>query len=321
MTLAGFSKYFSPKKYFSRFMVIFNRMALHRLDLLVAPAAATSFQHPPIFILGAPRCGSTLIYQVITEAFELSYLSNLHCMFFGAPSHVEKVVKKSKNVIRKQYSSHHGETDGWMSPSECGNWWYRFFRRKSVYVALDEIDDSEMKEFRRSLLALTRAASRPVVFKNLYASMRLKAITKYIPEALIVVIDRNELDQGQSLLESRFKVFGDYSSWWSVPLPNVEVLETRPAHIQVVDQIRGVMKIISADLRMFPSDQVHRLNYEQFCNDTHAELSKLESFFLKNSCSCPVDLTGVPATFDRKNNCRIDKDVYLNLQTYLDGDV
>jgi len=34
--------------------------------------------HSPLFIVGPPRCGSTLLYQVLTEAFDLAYVSNVH---------------------------------------------------------------------------------------------------------------------------------------------------------------------------------------------------------------------------------------------------
>ena len=39
---------------------------------------------PPVFILGAPRSGSTLLYQVLTEAFDFAYLTNLQGFLAGA---------------------------------------------------------------------------------------------------------------------------------------------------------------------------------------------------------------------------------------------
>ena len=42
--------------------------------------------YPPIFIIGAPRSGSTLLLQAIIEVFDLGYISNCHCNWYGAPA-------------------------------------------------------------------------------------------------------------------------------------------------------------------------------------------------------------------------------------------
>ena len=43
-----------------------------------------ALEKPPIFIIGPPRSGSTLLYQVLTSYFDLSYFKNLHSKYYFA---------------------------------------------------------------------------------------------------------------------------------------------------------------------------------------------------------------------------------------------
>lgn len=283
--------------------------------MITAPTYNTSFKHPPIFFLGAPRSGSTLIYQVATDAFDVAYLSNRHCQFFGSPALVERLFRPLQNKTPSDYTSHHGQTKGWAAPSECGQWWYRFFQRDPVYVTLADVDKRKMRNFRRSLLALTEATDRPVVFKNLYASLRLEAITKHIPEALFIVIKRNELDNAHSILEGRMKALNCYDQWWSVPPPNVEQLKLLEPAQQAVEQIRAVHNVISHAVvdGLIDSNRVLTLEYEKFCDDVHASVDELE-FFLGAHGVTVSRRNNIPEKFSINRDIRIDKNLYSELQ-------
>lgn len=88
------------------------------------------------------------------------------------------------------------------------------------------------------MAALTNAFGRPILFKNLYAPLRIQAIAHHLPESLFIITHRDEVDNGHSLLEVRKKVFGSYHQWWSMEPPDTESLKRLPAHQQVKEQIR-----------------------------------------------------------------------------------
>ena len=54
-------------------------------------------EYPPIFIVGAPRCGGTFVYQALTDILEVGYISNFVARFWNAPTIgtylAEKVLK------------------------------------------------------------------------------------------------------------------------------------------------------------------------------------------------------------------------------------
>ncbi|MFQ5425907.1 MAG: hypothetical protein ACE5EV_02380, partial [Gaiellales bacterium] len=64
---------------------------LDRIEVRAGGRIRQDSRSPAILIVGAPRCGSTLLYQLVARRFDVTYLSNLHCAFFGAPSIVERV--------------------------------------------------------------------------------------------------------------------------------------------------------------------------------------------------------------------------------------
>ena len=286
------------------------------MDIHIAPNYKKAFKHPPIFLLGAPRSGSTLLFQVITDAFDVAYLSNRHCNFFGSPALAERIFSPLENKTPSDYDSYHGQTKGLSAPSECGAWWYRFFRRNPAYVTLADVDEQSMRNFRRSLLALSESTNKPLVFKNLYASLRLEAIAKYVPEALFVVIQRNELDNAHSILESRMKAQNDYNQWWSIPPPNVEQLKLLDPAQQVVQQIRGVHNVINQAIKdgFIDSNRVFTMQYEKFCDDVHTSLQELEKFFLTHNLTVSRRYS-VPEKFSINRTTRIEKKLYEELQS------
>jgi hypothetical protein len=133
---------------------------------------------------------------------------------------------------------------GWSAPSECGGFWYRFFRRKPQYVPGEEFDPRQGKKLRAALRALLGAFGRPVLFKNLHCSLRLEPLSAAIPEALFIFIRRDVVDNAHSLLEARREVFGHYAGWWSMEPPQIRTLETLPPEQQVVEQVRSINALV-----------------------------------------------------------------------------
>jgi len=49
-----------------------------------ADSGDTPLRYPPLFIIGPPRTGSTLLYQLVVQRFDVGYLANRHCRLYGA---------------------------------------------------------------------------------------------------------------------------------------------------------------------------------------------------------------------------------------------
>ncbi|MCW8932673.1 MAG: sulfotransferase [Gammaproteobacteria bacterium] len=275
--------------------------------------------YPPIFILGAPRSGSTLLFQLITSAFNVGYLSNLHCRFYCGPAFIEKLNCKFKHKYLSDYSSNHGDTKLLTEPSECGAFWYRFFLPAINYTKITNIESKKMDDFRRNIAAISKERKNSIVFKNLYAALRIEPIVDVIPEALFIIINRDETDNAHSILDARMRVNGNYEEWWSLPTQELEQLKCQPAEVQVVKQIRNTYKIIESDLTRLNvrKHKILTINYEELCDDVYEQLDKIEVFFKDNNKNIKRTNNIIPKTFQRNKQIKIDPQLYQSLKNYI----
>ena len=284
----------------ARSMRLANR-ALGRFE--TRASGVPDLRQTPILIVGAPRSGSTLLYQLMVERFDVAYISNRHCRWHGAPSLVER---RSRGVRHAPtYSSYHGAETGATAPSECGGYWYRFFPRSPHHIPIEAADPAALAALRRSVARFGAAAGRPILFKNLYCSLRIAPIAQALPEALWLVIERDLLDNARSLLASRMRRSGGYTEWWSAEPPGVERLRALSPEQQVVEQIRGISAAIAAARRTVGGDRFLDVSYEGLCDDSGAAMDAIAEFCALYATRLTV-AAEIPPRFDRGAGAPID---------------
>lgn len=296
-----------------RLAPVINR-GLHYAEVLLSSGSDRPLPHAPVLIVGAPRSGSTLLFQVLTEAFDFGYLSNLHCLFNGAPSWVERLVRPLRWRSESSFSSKRGVVPGRAAPSECGAFWYRFFRRKPQYVQAG--DFHARRSMRAALRALLRAFGRPVLFKNIHCSLRLEPLANAVPEALFIFITRNVVDNAHSLLETRRDVFDDYARWWSMEPPNIETLKNLPAEQQVVEQIRQINALVAGQLTELHGGRYLTIAYEDLTARPHEVVETVARFLAARGAEPPRRNVQIPAAFPARTKVTIDAELYDRLCAY-----
>ena len=285
--------------------------ALDRAEACLLHASTRPLASPPIVIVGAPRSGSTLLAQTMIGCLDVSYLSNLHCALYGSPALAERLVRLRPRPAMV-YESRHGSTSGWLSPSECGQFWYRFFRREPQYVPPAEADPRSMTRLRASVAAFQAAAGRPIVFKNLICSLRVAATARALPEAIFIVIHRDLLANARSLLAARLSVTGSYDCWWSAQPPGYEATLRLPPEEQVVAQVQGVAAVIATDRAKLEGDRFLDVDYAELCRDPAAVLRSVEGFAAAHSCALRRR-ADPPATFPSPRSPALDPDLDARL--------
>ncbi|MFP3982443.1 MAG: sulfotransferase [Desulfurivibrionaceae bacterium] len=298
---------------FNRAIVRLGRLVNWGLVLIDRAPSDSGMVPEVVYVIGPPRSGSTLVMQTLTDAFDFGYISNGHCRWFGAPALAERWFRPLKNKQPSDYESQHGRTKQDSDPAECGAWWYRFFRRKPAYVTNHDVSERKMRAFRGSLARLQEAFGKPLIFKNLFASLRLEPMAHYVPEALYIVIERDWVDNAQSILKSRKDALGTYDRWWSVPPPNVDELEKLPPVQQVVGQIESIHRLIDEDIqRLGLEDRTFRVCYEEFCADVHGTLERFQAFLASHGVELERRCE-VPTEFEVRRSVRIPQKMYDEL--------
>jgi hypothetical protein len=204
------NKYINPKNYFKAFtnygpLILSPFIKIYEKEK-IEYFGNMPLKHDPLFIIGAPRTGSTILYQAMTNLYDVLYVDNLGCkfhrnFFFG--------IWLSNRIFTDQphnnYISEHGDTSmsGMHAPSECGQFWYRWLPEKHHFIDYDEITDEMIKQIQNEVSAVINYFDKPILFKNLNAGQRLRLIQKCFPNAKFLYIKRSPFFVVQSILKAR----------------------------------------------------------------------------------------------------------------------
>lgn len=236
----------------------------------------------PIFIIGPPRSGTTLVYQLLTSCFDVSYITNLEARRTYAPALAAVLAKiVSLGVHEKtQFYSAYGRTPGQLGPHEAGQFWYRWFPAgENVYVRYGDLNSKTTAEMKRYVSFLQRIKQKPIVFKNVYHCARIDVLKKLFPDAVFIVIRREPLEVAQSILRAREDVGVGRETWWSLPLPPpVGIPVEMPWAEQIVRQVEDVYGEIDSQREGAENERFFNINYRSLCEVPEEVLFSLESY-------------------------------------------
>ena len=238
-------------------------------------------KYPPVFIIGAPRCGSTLLYKILTERFEFTYFNNFTARFFEVPI-CGMFLNRLLGIksLAGNYSFDYGNMQGLGAPNECGEFWYRWFSRPPhVYVEPGTTPAKKLNHIRWEIGGMEAVTRRPILFKNLYNSMRIAPIAKAIPNALFLVMRRDMGDTALSILKGRMRNNHSREEWWSLPPKEFSSLKNCRWDEQITGQVVHIYRQIEADRNRFGEERFFDVSYEEFCMDVHSVVGKIEQFF------------------------------------------
>lgn len=228
-------------------------------------------QYPPIFIIGAPRTGSTYLFQMLASYFQFAYLNNLSSIIFKTPSlaiYINKLLGIN-NFANK--TSEYGFTPGLFSPSEGGpvfNYWFGTLEGAGNIKNREHIARTEI----RTISSIMEA---PFLAKNLNNSMRIPLIIRTFPNACFIHIKRNPIYVTQSLILARRRLFGDQSKWFGPTPPEKKELEVLSPFEQVVLQVKLIEECIDKDIAQLDIKRVIEVNYEDLCDSKEAVLRNI----------------------------------------------
>ena len=277
------NKYINPKNYFkaitncgpsilSPFIKIFEKEKVEYFGNM-------PLKHDPLFIIGAPRTGSTILYQSLTNLYDVLYIDNFGCkfhrnFFFGLWLSNKIYADQPHN----NYDSEHGDTSmhGMHTPSECGQFWYRWLPKEHHFIDYDEIADEMIKQIKKEVSAVINYFDKPILIKNLNVGQRLRLIWKCFPNAKFLYIKRDPFFVVQSILKARSQKNIPHNQIWSIKPPNYKSLLSLDEVSMVTAQVYYLERQIEKDLSLFDKKNVFTFNYESMTTNFTDFLSNLE---------------------------------------------
>lgn len=235
----------------------------------------------PVFIVGAPRSGSTILYQILTNYLKVNYADNL-CQAFYRDMGLGMALSLHifKDRAHNCYTSRFGDTEacGWHAPSECGPYFRRYLPADEHYIAQEDMGRYEKNGLKVSLERLFRMSPYPFVIKNLVLSMRLRLIHRFWPRARIIWVRREPENIVHSILRARRQLNIPAHQWWSVKPKRFRQWLSLPEDEMVVQQVMAIEQHIQNDWILFNENQRMEMNYNTFVNRTERHISAVGSF-------------------------------------------
>ncbi len=287
-------------------------MPVEKLIMLFNKSIIKKPPYYPIFIVGAPRSGTTLLSQVFIQYFNVAYFNNITANFPKAPVAATWLFNRMyANVPLSEYTSNFGKTTGKYGAHEAAEFWYRWFPRgEKIYTSAGDLSKIQKSELAVTIQSMSVIANRPFAFKNTYNAMRLGALIKAMPNAIILVCHRDPVDNAQSILNARIKNFQSKDAWWSVPPKEIDQIRNLNYNQQVVDQVYYIEEQIKRD----DNNRFIHIDYQELCKEPKKTLDSIAKQAQAKGLNLSIRNPKLPESFKLSTGCKVDPDDYEQIQ-------
>ncbi|MBD2729719.1 sulfotransferase [Nostoc sp. FACHB-892] len=243
----------------------------------------TQIKHPPIFIIGHWRSGTTYIHNLITQDPNLGYVTHAQAW---APECFLLAQKLLKNKLSKigftkrpmdnvLVSSDSPEEEEWalVNISPYGTYHAAIFPKKLKIMALDS-EEIENLWSTAYISILKKAAfnfqEKRLVLKNPVNMARIKILLKIFPEAKFIHIYRNP-----------YIVYASRQHSFQTHLPTIRLQEVNEEQTDtiILKAYQQIMQEFFSEKALIPQENLIEVKYEDFVGHELAELKRIYEQF------------------------------------------
>lgn|GEM_PF-2835001 len=302
--------------------------AFARRSLNVANRAASHFDsvaaanHPtvpaPIVVVGLPRSGTTLAYELIVQAFDVAYLTGAYSYTYGIPNLTARAMRRFTRHPKARYESDYGRIPGFLAPAENAVLWMKWFTEQPVLghcfpnsfmTAVAAADAAT------TIASMSAIAKRPFVFKNIYLTLSLPALLKTLPKSRAVVVTRDIDAITASVFNKRRTL--PASSWWSIRPPFIDHVSRDGIIEQTAFQCVRSKQILEHALTLIDQDRCMVVDYSEICRAPADFIANVASW-VGNDLIRRAD-TDIPQQFDVSPSAGYPADVADRFSNQLDA--
>ncbi|MCG6870643.1 MAG: sulfotransferase [Gammaproteobacteria bacterium] len=242
----------------------------------------------PVFFVGAPRSGTTIIFEVFGSHESVGWLSNYSNSFPSWPSLnlLCRIFDNRFFDLRGQKKQHGRLIPGnrfLPRPEEAYDFWSRYCDADFLRDYLLGVDASpETAAVIADLFARTSAyQGKPCMANKVTGPGRIQYLSSIFPQARFVHVIRNGRDVVRSLMKVGFwKEGGGFEHpWWNNGLPEdlLKAWEESDRDPEVLAAIQWVtiVRSIQSDASRLAEGRYFEFRYEEFIEDPHREIGKL----------------------------------------------
>jgi Sulfotransferase family len=263
---------------------------------------------PTLHVVGAPRSGTTLLYQVIAGGLDVASVTNLVAAFWRAPVTGLRLARAlGVDGVASGFESAFGRTNGIREPHEFGYFWNHHLNYRDLAERGPEhgetIDWARLALVIRNMAA---AAGRPMAFKPMLLVWHLERMVAAMPRTCYVWVRRDRPAAALSLLRMRRSLFGADTAWASLrprdPLDGGPPLADEPPWRQVAAQVVLLERTIAEAARRLGPERVLELRYEELCADPVGVLERARALLGAHGHAPALLTPDLPAFSPERND-------------------
>jgi hypothetical protein len=278
-------------------------------------------QLPTLFVVGTPRCGHTLLGQLLISRYRFAYPSNLIARTWkaiGVGARLQRLTIQgtlSPSVsVPAVYESRHGATPSLLGLHEFSYFWNHHLKfEKTHSLTPSELEEVDTTKLLRDIALLEREGDQlPTLFKNGTLGFQVAWLSRLLPKSVFVHCRRSPIHAAQSILRMREDVFGRKDVWFSFKPPETPDLLSRPYWEQIAGQVAFILKHVKEQLQQIPSNRWMELKYKDLCADPRVQLSRIAE--MVSGMGYKLEIQGeVPESFPVRNRQVVSDQDYNRL--------
>lgn len=220
----------------------------------------------PIFVVGLPRSGTTLAYELIVQAFDVAYLTRAYSFTYGIPNLTTRVIARFARHPKAHYVSNYGRIPGFLAPAENAVLWMKWFTEHPMlghYFPDESVNPAAAADATKTIASMSAIAKRTFVFKNIYLTLALPALLRTLTKSKVIVVTRDIDDVTASVFNRRRTL--PASSWWSIRPPFVGQVSGDGILEQTTFQCTRSRQILERSLTLVDPDRCMVVDYSDIC--------------------------------------------------------
>jgi LPS sulfotransferase NodH len=254
-------------------------------------------EHPLIFVVGAPRSGTTLLSQLLAYCLDVGFVDNFAARFWLAPVHGIRLSKLiAGGPEAGAFESEYARTSRPTDIHEFGYFWRHWLNKHTfddVVHAAEHEDEIDWDGLRLTLANIQHELGRPLVAKNMLGAYHMPRLRRELGKVVFVCIERDPLDACVSILDARRKYYSDPASWWSYVPVEYPLLKDLDPWEQVAGQVHYLGAYYDHELAAVGADSSIRVSYQELCTDPAGVLRRVAST-ARDTYGCEVGVREQP---------------------------
>lgn len=251
-----------------------KRELLSRLESMIL-LFRRNHKFPPIFVVGCPRAGTTIISQYLLANYKFSYFSNIDRQHAKHPI-LSALWHRSARKFQPRFRNQYGHIKGKHAP---GDGWQIFHRWFSYYYNPNKTQPS-IHQLKTTIAYYEMIYNWPFFVKNNANSLRILELATLFPDAFIIFIHRSIYENVNSILNGKKENNIPDEKIWAAG-PDKILSSDIPAHpiANAVYQYLFVNKFIRLSIKKFSLKKVLNIDFSTFKGNPDQFLNKFTSSY------------------------------------------